>query len=171
MTQFAVLPEQAGLFLSTVLAGLAAGLFFDFFRILRKTTPILAKSKIFVQIEDFIFWLIVTGGVFYFMLSTNYGEIRLFSMLGVGLGALIYFATFSRLIIYVCVGVVNYMKKVIATALRIIFTPMRILKNWLSPHAKKLYKKIRSGLFRVKRYGRIRAKKTAQNLFILRKKV
>jgi spore cortex biosynthesis protein YabQ len=69
---------QAWLFLSTVLAGAVIGLFFDVFRILRRTVPFLAKP-VAVQFEDLFFWLLVTGATFYFMLNQNFGEIRLFS--------------------------------------------------------------------------------------------
>ncbi|MCL2578317.1 MAG: hypothetical protein FWE27_09805 [Defluviitaleaceae bacterium] len=162
---------QAFLFLSTVLVGACIGLFFDLFRILRKTVPFLAKNSLAVQLEDLFFWVIVTGGMFYFMLHRNFGEIRLFSVIGAVCGAALYFAVLSRFVIFVFVSVINYLKKVTATAIRIILTPLRLLFIWLSPPAKSLYKKIRSGLCGVFRYGKIRVKKTSRNWFILRKKV
>ncbi|MCL2225699.1 MAG: spore cortex biosynthesis protein YabQ [Defluviitaleaceae bacterium] len=162
---------QALLFFFTVLMGAGIGLFFDVFRILRKTVPVLAKSSIAVQLEDLFFWLVVTGGMFYFMLHYNFGEIRLFAILGAACGLALYFAILSRLVITVCVSVINYLKKVVAAAFRIIFAPLRLLINAVSPPAKKLHGKVRSGLCRLLRYGKIRLKKTSRNWFILRKKV
>jgi len=162
---------QAWLFLSTVLAGACIGLFYDFFRILRKTATFLAKSTAAVWLEDFLFWVAVTGGMFYFMLNQNFGEIRLFSMIGAAIGAALYFAALSRFVIIIFVNVINYMKKVVATALRIIFFPLRILLNFLSPTFVTLCKKIRSGLCHLLRYVKIRFRKSLRNLFILRKKV
>ena len=162
---------QAWLFLSTVLVGALIGLFFDFFRILRKTVPPLAKSTFAVQVEDFLFWVIVTGGMFYFMLNQNFGEIRIFAIIGAGVGFALYFALLSRFVITICVAVLEYMKKVVATALRIIFMPLRILMGWLFPPFRAVYVKLRSVLSQLFRYGKIKSKKTARNWFIFRKKV
>jgi spore cortex biosynthesis protein YabQ len=161
---------QAWLFLSTVLAGAGIGLFFDVFRILRKTVPFL-KNLWAVQLEDLFFWIAVTGGTFYFMLNRNFGEIRLFSVIGAGLGAALYFAAVSRYVRIVFVAVIEYMKKVVAAALRIIFFPLRFIANLVSPPLRFLYRKMRSLLYGVKRYGKIKLKKSSRNWFILRKKL
>jgi spore cortex biosynthesis protein YabQ len=152
---------QAWLFLSTVLAGAAIGFFFDVFRILRKTVPLLATPAA-VQLEDFIFWVAVTGGTFYFMLNQNYGEIRIFSVVGAGAGIALYFASVSRFVIIIFVAVIEYLKKVFAAAFKIIFFPVRMAFKWIYP-------KLRLRDF--KRYGKIRLKKYLRNWFILRKKV
>jgi spore cortex biosynthesis protein YabQ len=162
---------QAILFLSSCLVGAGIGLFFDCFRILRKTVPFFAKSMLAVQLEDLFFWIIVTGGMFYFMLHYNFGEIRLFAVVGAACGGAIYFAALSRFVIRIFVAVINYLKKVVATALKIIFTPARFIIKWLSPPVRAVRSKLRSGLCRVFRYGKIRIRKTSRNLFILRKKV
>ncbi|MCL1843025.1 MAG: spore cortex biosynthesis protein YabQ [Defluviitaleaceae bacterium] len=161
---------QAWLFLSTVLAGAAIGLFFDVFRILRKTAPRLAASAFAVQLEDFLFWVIVTVGMFYFMLNRNYGEIRVFAVLGAFLGIALYFVTISKWVIFVCVAIIEYLKKVVKTAVKIILMPLRFLLNLVSPVFKKMWGKVRSGLCRIKLSGRIRMRKFSRNWFILRHK-
>ncbi|MCL1863450.1 MAG: spore cortex biosynthesis protein YabQ [Defluviitaleaceae bacterium] len=161
---------QAWLFLSTVLAGAVIGVFYDFFRILRRVATRFNTAWL-VTLEDFLFWVIVTFGMFYFMLNQNFGEIRFFSILGAGSGMAIYFATLSRFFVKIGVAVVNYIKKVIVTALRIIFLPIRIIAGWISPLVMPILQKARSGLIHLVRYGKIRMKKTNRNLFILRKKV
>jgi spore cortex biosynthesis protein YabQ len=159
--------SQAWLFLSTVLAGAAIGFFYDAFRIFRITAPRFAKNALVVQLEDLFFWAAVTAGMFYFMLNQNYGEIRLFAIIGAIIGIALYFAALSRFVILIFVSIINYIKKVFFTAIKILLTPLRLLKNLLIP----LAKKIRSGLCRLMRYGKIRIKKSARNWFILRKKV
>jgi spore cortex biosynthesis protein YabQ len=161
---------QAWLFLSTVLAGACIGLFYDFFRIFRKTAPKLNASWV-VQLEDLFFWLIVTFGMFYFMLNQNFGEIRLFSIMGAFLGIVLYFAALSRFVILVSVTVVEFLKKVVTSAVRIILLPFKTIANWLAPPINTLLQKIRSGLYRFSRYVKIRLRKTARNWFIFRKKV
>lgn len=160
---------QALLFLWTVAIGAVIGIFFDFFRILRKTVPLLAKK--FVSLTDLLFWLAATAGMFYFMQVYNFGEIRWFALLGAACGTALYFATLSRFVMLVFVHIIEFVKKIVAAALRIIFMPLRILFSWLTPPAKRAHAKIRSGLLRLSRYGKIRLRKSARNLFILRKKV
>jgi len=159
---------QAMLFLSTVLVGAVIGLFYDVFRVFRKTArhPTWA-----VQLEDLFFWLAATVGTFYFMLTRSYGEIRPFAIIGVVLGVVLYFATISRWVVKICVIIVTYLKRVIAAAVRIILLPIRLLITWLSPPIKTFAGKRHKDLRRVARYGKIRMKKTARNWFILRKKV
>ena len=159
---------QAWLFLSTVILGVAIGFFYDIFRILRKTTPHLA---LLVQLEDFFFWIIVTGGMFYFMLSTNFGEIRPFSILGAVVGMVIYLSTVSQYVVRASVAVVNYLKRVFAAAFRIITLPIRYIWAWVSPYLYKFASKRRADIRRTARYGKVKIKKTTREFFILRKKV
>ncbi|MCL2199571.1 MAG: spore cortex biosynthesis protein YabQ [Defluviitaleaceae bacterium] len=161
---------QAWLFLSTVLAGAVIGMFYDFFRILRRVATRFNTAWL-VQLEDFLFWIIVTLGMFYFMLNQSFGEIRFFSILGTGIGMVLYFATLSRFFVQAGVAVINYVKKVLVTVVRIILLPFRVIAGWLSPLITPILRKIRSGLSHLARYGKIRMKKTTRSLFILRKKV
>jgi len=159
---------QAFLFLSTVLMGACVGLFYDVFRIFRKTAP---HSTLAVQLEDLFFWTAATVGTFYFMLNRSYGEIRPFALLGVALGILLYFTTVSRYVVRVCVVIVTYLKKVIAAAVKIIFLPLRFIFNLIKPPINSFAQKRRKDLRSAARYGKIKMKKTARNWFILRKKV
>lgn len=49
-----------------------------------------------IQLEDIIFWLGVGAASYWLMFSSNYGEIRGFCLLGLGLGALVYGCTLGR---------------------------------------------------------------------------
>jgi len=133
---------QAWLFLSTVLLGAAVGVLYDIFRVLRR---VVRHSVAVVQIEDIIFWVTATVFVFYFMLVQNYGEIRPFSLIGITCGAIIYFLTLSKVILF-------FLSKVIQLALRAISWPFRFIAKLIIPPANKF-------LRRVKVYGRIQKKK------------
>lgn len=162
------MPGQAWLFLSTLIAGMAIGLFYDFFRIARKVIP---HAGWVVQLQDLLFWVAATIGVFYFMLLRNFGEIRMFAILGVVIGAVLYFYTISKPVLKVSVTVVNFIKRVISTAIHIITTPIRFIFNLLNPPIKKLATKQHKHLRQVARYGKIQVKKQIRNWEILRKKV
>ena len=155
------MPGQAQLFLLSVCFGAVIGLLFDLFRILRKTLP---HPAFLIQLEDLIFWLAVTGLMFYFLLNENFGEIRLFTLLGAALGAILYFYTLSRIIMKVSVTVIEFLKRVIGTAVRILLTPLRFLWRLTGPYVKKwtYFVKLRAG---------IALKKTLKEWFIIRKKI
>ena len=159
---------QAWLFLSTVMVGAAIGLLFDIFRIFRKTAR---HSGLAVQLEDLFFWVAATGLTFYYMLHRNYGEIRPFAMVGIVIGGVLYFATISKWVLIVFVAVVNYIKKVVTVAFRIILMPLRIIAAWLAPPAIKAWGVAGKQGRRVKRYGRRKLRKTARDWGILRRKV
>lgn len=98
---------QAFLFLIFTLNGLIIGLFFDFFRILRKCfkTP-----NLVTYIEDIIFWILTGFLVLYSIFIFNNGEIRLYMFLGIGIGILMYILIFSNSIIRVNTFIINVFK-------------------------------------------------------------
>ena len=159
---------QAWLFLSAVLTGAAIGLLYDVFRIFRRTAR---HSGFAVQLEDFFFWVAATGLTFYYMLRVNYGEIRPFYILGVAIGAVLYFVTVSRFVIMVFVAVINYMKRVVLVAVRVVLVPVRLVAGWVVPPVRKVLGVAGMYTRRVKRYGKRRIKKTARELAVLRRKV
>jgi len=159
---------QAWLFLSTVLAGTAIGLLYDAFRVIRKTAR---HTGLAVTLEDFIFWVAATGLTFYYMLHRNYGEIRLFSLIGVTVGILLYFTTVSRWVVIVLVSIVNYLKRVIIAVVRIILVPVRLIVAWLVGPLGKVSGVTRKHAQRVKRYGKGKMRTVARDWGIVRKKV
>ncbi|MCL2405832.1 MAG: spore cortex biosynthesis protein YabQ [Defluviitaleaceae bacterium] len=159
---------QAWLFLSTVIVGAAIGLFYDAFRVLRKTAR---HNKLAVTLEDLFFWVTATGLTFYYMLHRSYGEIRLFTLLGIACGILLYFATVSRWVVVVLVAVVNYLKRVVTTVVRILLVPLRLVAAWLSRPLGWLFGMTRKHARRVKRYGKGKLRVAARDFGIVRKKV
>jgi len=162
------MPGQAWLFLATVGVGASIGLFYDAFRVLRRTVP---HRRWVVQLEDLFFWLAVTVLVFYYMLHRNSGEIRIFSVLGMAIGAALYFATLSRPLLKIAVVIVEFLQRVIAAILRILLLPLRLLLALLTPPARVLHKKILHRLRTVKQYGKMKLRRAGRARTIIRKKV
>lgn len=99
------------------ISGIAIGIFFDIFRILRKSfkTP-----DIITYIEDIIFW-IFTGLFFLFVLfKFNNGQIRNYVIIGVLLGIIIYMLTISKYFININVKVINLVKKIVYYPIKLI---------------------------------------------------
>ncbi|MCL2287063.1 MAG: spore cortex biosynthesis protein YabQ [Firmicutes bacterium] len=159
---------QGWLFISTVVAGAAIGLFYDFFRIIRRVA---AHSAWVVQLEDVIFWVFATAAMFYFMLNRNFGEIRFFAVIGTACGVMLYFAAISAAVLKVSVTAINFLKQVITAAIRIITLPLRFIYNLAAPPTRNFMAKRHKNLRNVARYGKIQMKKTMRSWFILRKKV
>lgn len=167
--------NQASLFLTTVIIGFSIGFLYDWIRIFRN---IIKHANFVVQIEDVIYWICVSIGMFIIMLNKNYGEIRAFSICGFFLGMVIYFFTLSHLFMHVSMAVVSFIKKVIMITIHIILTPIKLLLKLLSyPYniIKKSLLKLHSSnkkvLKKYKLYAKIKKNKIFKELKIIMKKV
>jgi spore cortex biosynthesis protein YabQ len=76
-----------------VIAGLAIGLLFDLYRLLRW---LLRPGRVGTYVGDLLFWLVLTPILFFLLLSTNGGELRLYVFVVLAVGCLLYFRLFSR---------------------------------------------------------------------------
>ncbi len=152
--------EQSTLFLSTVVLGVITGFLYDVFRILRRTFK---HPDFLTHIEDFLYWVIVTLVIFYFLLNKNYGEIRFYSIFGEFLGMGLYFLTISKFVMLVSMTVVNFLKQVIFTLIKLIWFPIGlILRLFIRParFAKKSAKKV---LQKTGSYAKIKSRQTKRN--------
>ncbi len=86
--------RQGLIFLAAVLSGFACGTVYDFLKLLRKYLPVGGAAVIFT---DILFWLLSACIAFGTMLRFADGEIRGFQLIGMLLGAAIYFAALSKL--------------------------------------------------------------------------
>lgn len=101
---------QLGLFIMYVASGMLISLFFDVFRILRKSVK---TSNTITYIEDFCFWLIVGIFIIWEIFSFSYGELRSYIFIGIIIGVLIYIMTISKYFIKINVQILLLFKKVI----------------------------------------------------------
>lgn len=98
------------IFLAFIFNGILVGIFFDCFRILRKSF----KTPDFVTyIEDILFGIITGLLLLYSIMKFNNGEIRLFLFLGVFIGLLLYLLLFSNAFIKISVYLISIIKKIV----------------------------------------------------------
>ncbi len=116
--------KQADLFLISFYFGIFTALLFDIFRVLRKT---FAHKNFLVQIEDLLFWLIVTFLFYYIFLHRNNGEIRFYLLLGFLLGFLLFLLTISKFFIKYLSKFVFFIKKVISKIFNFLLQPVTFL--------------------------------------------
>lgn len=111
------LASQLYAFVATLVMGLAIGLLFDFYKV---TKGIFRPGKILGGITDLLFWVISTLTVYFLLLIGNWGEIRLYVVIGVIIGAAVYFKLFSSGVLWVFRGIFHYLKQMIMFCLKII---------------------------------------------------
>lgn len=115
---------QARLFFLTILIGGCLGLAYDGIRLFRRSV---SHKRLWIQMEDGLFWLFGVFCVFRVMLRASSGEIRFFSILGLFGGMGLYFLSLSRLVIPIGERVLRCGKLFLCVLLRIIWTPFRLL--------------------------------------------
>ena len=167
--------DQARFFIWTMVLGAAAGIIYDVFRIVRR---MIKHHDIFTQIEDLIYWLVVSVLIFYFILHRNNGEVRIYAIVGVFSGMCLYFISLSQAFVTASVAVINILKKIIAKTigillipvkflLKLLSYPVRIVRNWL-------FRQLSSGKSIAKKTNRFAGMKVTDlknDLYIIRKKI
>lgn len=127
------LTSQVYAFCVTVLIGFLLGIFFDMYRVLR---GVVRPRKIITHLGDLLFWLLSTGFIFLLLLFGNWGEIRLYVFIGIGLGALVYLRWFSRItirllafILKILVYIKNFIKSCLHYLIAILLFPIRLVRQ------------------------------------------
>lgn len=122
--------------LAFFISGLLSGVLFDIFRVSRKAFKI---PNILVYIEDVLFW-ILTGAIVLFTIFTfTDGQIRLYMILVMILGAFIYLITVSKYFIIINTKIINLIKSIIKLLIPPLKKIQENLKNLLN--FKKNFKK------------------------------
>ena len=114
--------NQAYLFLVFSLTGVAIGILFDFFRILRRTFK---TSNIITYIEDVLYWILTGLLILYNIWYFNNGEIRIYMFLGIIMGILIYMCTLSSIIIKISTKILLMIKSVLELPFKTIISIFR----------------------------------------------
>lgn len=111
-------------FLVYLISGVIIGIFFDIFRILRKSfhTP-----DIITYMEDILFWLFT--GVFLLIVLFKFGngQLRIYNIIGILIGAFIYMMSISKLFIKINVIIIAFIKNIIYKLIKIILYPMKLI--------------------------------------------
>ncbi|MNS79592.1 Spore protein YabQ [compost metagenome] len=89
--------------------GIISGITFDIFRILRKTFKTI---DFIIYIQDILFWIMIGFLLLYGLCFYTDGEIRLYLIIAVFLGFLVYIITISKYIILVCSSITIFIKNI-----------------------------------------------------------
>lgn len=121
-----MITNQAYLFLIFTINGIAIGILFDIFRILRRSFK---TSDIITYIQDILFWILTGLILLYSIFTFSNGEIRLYMFFGVFVGCLIYMLIFSKYFIQINVKIILTIKKIVGKIISIIIYPIKIFMH------------------------------------------
>ncbi len=119
--------------------GFCFGVFFDLYRALRRLgTP----GQLLTASTDLLFWFTYTVWVYIVLLRVNSGEVRVFLLLSLAIGAVSYFAWFSNSLMRAwhflfrrAIALFSWLNlavnKLIDTVLRVLLWPYRLLCTFL----------------------------------------
>jgi spore cortex biosynthesis protein YabQ len=169
------MPRQIKLFLISLLVGVYAGILYDLIRVLRK---LIKHNLFFIQLEDFFYWIIISSGVFFVMLSKNSGEVRSFCIAGSLIGMNIYAILFSKLIETIVFNTIKFIIRFIINILKIILYPIRLIIkilsipfNFLKKYFGYTHNFLKNKSNKIKRYSKIKIKQKINNIKIFFKKI
>lgn len=130
--------NQAYLFLVFSLTGVAIGVLFDIFRILRKS---IKTPNIIIYIEDILFWILAGLLILYNIWYFNDGEIRVYIFLGIIIGLLLYMSTLSNIIIKIFSKILQTIIKVLEIPFKTIIAIFRKIITTIAQFFIKIVKK------------------------------
>lgn len=123
--------QQLYAFGMTVVAGIAAGLVFDLYRLVRRH---LRPNPAVSWLMDLLFWLVLTPVVFALLLVGNWGELRFYVFLGLASGLVLYFGLFSQPVRGIMAGLCRCLGQSLLFACRLLVGllswPLRLARGW-----------------------------------------
>ncbi len=139
--------SQVDAFLLCIAIGVLAGFIYDIFKIIRKSFK---HKLLFIQIEDFIYWIIVTFVSFLILLHKNGGDIRLYGVIGLFIGYTINETLISKWTVKIGLKCVMYMFIFIAQLIKIIMFPIKIILKIFEKPIKFILKKSKTKIYGTK---------------------
>ena len=128
--------NQTYLFIVFSLTGIGLGVLFDFFRALRKTFKI-------PDLVTYLEGIIVLYNIWFF----NDGEIRIYMILGILIGAVIYTLTLSTIFIKINYFIMSKIKIILTFISKIFKIPIKFINNILNKLKKLIKFKEKKGEF------------------------
>ncbi len=124
MKLFFPFETHAQLFLLSVAIGGLLTFFYDCLKIFRFA---IHHQKIFIHLEDALFWISALFCTWQTLLFTNNGELRFFIFFGLFLGMILFHNIISPFFMTISKTIIRFIYACLHLFLEIIFTPFRLL--------------------------------------------
>ncbi|HHX01321.1 MAG TPA: spore cortex biosynthesis protein YabQ [Firmicutes bacterium] len=126
------LSTQLYAFAFTMAAGASMGFVFDLYRLLRSW---LRPGAIATFIMDLFFWVIIVPMAAIYLLIANWGELRLYVLIGICLGLAFYYLLISRTVFRIAISFTHLVSLVISFFCQLVFAilvwPMKLVQDLL----------------------------------------
>lgn len=117
-----------------LISGIIIGVFFDIFRILRKS---LHTSDFITYVEDILFWLFTGFFLLFILFQFSNGEIRIYNIVGLLIGGIFYLLSISKFFIKINVFIVTFIKNIVYKIIKILSYPilfiLKIVRKIFTP--------------------------------------
>lgn len=125
-----MLENELVVFFIYVISGMAISIFFDIFRVLRKT---IRTSNIVTYLEDAIFWIVVGIFLIWEIFTVSYGELRSYIFIGLLIGFAFYMLTLSKHFININVKILNKIKRIVLAIINVIKNIFQFIVKIIRP--------------------------------------
>lgn len=122
-----------------LLSGAVITIVYDLLRIFRR---VISHGNLWIGIEDFVFWIWTALWIFSVLYRENDGNLRMYTILAMALGMLLYHKTISE-------PLVEFTGKILKKLLSILFYPLKMLKISMIFFGKKLKKLIHGIIIKI----------------------
>lgn len=102
-----------------IITGIAIGILFDVFRILRKSFK---TADWITSLQDVLFWILAGCIMLFSIFVFNNGEFRSYVFIGMIIGIIFYMLTISKIFIKASTTIINFLKKTLSY-------PINLIKN------------------------------------------
>ncbi|WP_243427875.1 spore cortex biosynthesis protein YabQ [Alkaliphilus hydrothermalis] len=109
--------------LGTIYGGILIGFIYDLYKVFR---GVFSPKKLATNLQDILFWSIITMVAFYVLIFTNQGQLRFYNFLGFIIGVLVYYYLLSKTIIRTLVFVIRVMKEFMINLWNLLVYPVKV---------------------------------------------
>ncbi len=117
---------QLSVVLTAVASGMIMGLYYDLFRIIRKTVRC---GKVAVTIQDMFFWITSAAAIFYQSIVLNGGYVRVLFVITVLISWVLYLMTVGKLTMFMVNSVLKLLKSLFYMVYKRIISPISAVVN------------------------------------------
>ena len=152
-----VILSQLYSFLIYLISGIIIGIFFDIFRILRRSfhTP-----DIITYIEDILFWLFTGLFLILVLFKCSDGQLRFYNIIGLLTGVVIYILTVSKYFIKINVIIITFIKNIVYKIISFILYPIKFVLKII----RKIFKPFTFFVINIKKVGMNYKQKMIKNV-------
>lgn len=137
-------------FMVSIVFGMMLFVLYDVIRGVRR---VCIHTMLRVMIEDIVYGIMVAVISFRFLCTYNYGELRGFFFLGIGIGMIIYYKILSEKILSVLVHILSNIQKLLKNVYKICLKPVIHIKRNLKWRLKKEKKQVTMALKKQRKRG------------------